>query len=192
MNEILRKILTTHPDHPCALHYLLHNDDDPAHARLGLAAARTYAKVAPDAEHAMHMTSHIFIALGMWDDVVAANEAASPDARKFGVGAPPDCSHYGTWLQYAYLQQGRLADARRMLEACRTGSAKSTGAAFGFELGLLPHGSQVRVLEGDTDVALTLQRVERGCALHLIRYDYDEAADRVSRPPQIERRAPHA
>jgi tetratricopeptide (TPR) repeat protein len=80
----------------------------------------------------MHMTSHIFVALGLWDDVVAANEAADPDARKFGVGAPPSCSHYGTWLQYAYLQQGRLAEARRMMEACRANAGKSSSDAFGF------------------------------------------------------------
>jgi hypothetical protein len=53
--------------------------------------------------------------------------------------------------------------------------------AFGFELDHLPHGPQVRVVEGATDAALTLQRIEGGCALHLIRYDYDDAADRV--PP---------
>jgi tetratricopeptide (TPR) repeat protein len=129
---IAGRVLRDHPEHPGALHYLIHAYDDPAHANQGLAAARRYGKVAPGAEHAMHMTSHIFIALGLWDDVVAANEAADPAARKFGIGAAPSCGHYGIWLQYAYLQQGRLAEARRMLEACRVASAKSADDAFGF------------------------------------------------------------
>ena len=129
---IAERVLRDHPQHPGALHYLIHAYDDPAHARRGLAAAQAYAKVAPDASHAQHMTSHIFIALGMWDDVVAANEVAVPDARKFGAGAPPACGHYGQWLQYAYMQQGRLEDARRMTEACRAGSVDSPDLAFGF------------------------------------------------------------
>src|SRR5205823_11302529 len=61
-------------------------------------------------------------------------------------------------------------------------SAGSTPAdAFAFDLGLLPYPPQVRLVEGRADLALTLQRVERGCALHFIRYDYDEVADRVPR-----------
>jgi tetratricopeptide (TPR) repeat protein len=129
---IAGRVLRDHPEHPGALHYLIHAYDDPAHARQGLAAARSYGKVAPGAEHAMHMTSHIFIALGLWDDVVAANEAADPDARKFGKGAAPSCGHYGIWLQYAYLQQGRLAEARRMMEACHANRGQSADDAFGF------------------------------------------------------------
>ena len=58
------------------LHYLIHSYDDPIHAPLGVRAARLYGAVAPNAGHALHMTSHIFVALGMWDDVIAANERA--------------------------------------------------------------------------------------------------------------------
>jgi tetratricopeptide (TPR) repeat protein len=129
---IAERVLAAYPTHPGALHYVIHAYDDPAHAKRALPAARAYGQVAPDAPHAMHMTSHIFIALGMWDDVVAANEAASPDARKFGVGAPPACYHAGIWLQYAYLQQGRLTDARRMVEACRDAAVRTPRAAAGF------------------------------------------------------------
>jgi hypothetical protein len=62
--------------HPGALHYLIHAYDDPMHAPLGLRAARLYAKVAPGASHAQHMISHIFIALGLWDEAIKANEAS--------------------------------------------------------------------------------------------------------------------
>jgi len=57
--------------HPGALHYLIHAYDDPIHAPLGLRAARLYGSVAPAASHAQHMPSHIFFALGMWDDAIS-------------------------------------------------------------------------------------------------------------------------
>ena len=72
-NEVFRR----HPDHPGASHYVIHSTDDPAHATMGLDAARALAKSSPAAEHAQHMTSHIFMALGMWDDLVIANERAT-------------------------------------------------------------------------------------------------------------------
>ena len=97
--------------HPGAAHYVIHAFDDPIHAPLGLRAARAYSKIAPDAAHAQHMTTHIFVALGMWDDVVSQNVIASGhdhDAWRPG--------HYTAWLGYGMLQQGRLADARKHLE----------------------------------------------------------------------------
>ncbi|HYK11615.1 MAG TPA: hypothetical protein VEV39_12525 [Gemmatimonadales bacterium] len=127
--------LRAHPQHPGALHYVIHAYDDPAHAQLALEAARNYSKVAPSAAHAQHMTSHIFVALGMWDDVVAANEAALRTTDSGAGGATttaPNCRHYAVWLQYAYLQQGRLADAERMMDACRAASTGSPDAASGY------------------------------------------------------------
>jgi NADP-dependent 3-hydroxy acid dehydrogenase YdfG len=107
--SIAAKVMREHPQHPGALHYVIHAYDDPAHAKLGLDAARRYSKVAPTAAHAQHMTSHIFIALGMWDDVVAANEVAirTVETARGAVTGPP-CGHPALWLHYAYLQQGRL------------------------------------------------------------------------------------
>jgi hypothetical protein len=133
--KIADGIARTHPTHPGALHYIIHAYDDPAHASQGLAAARAYSRVAPDASHAQHMTSHIFVALGMWDDVVAANEAAiGTVARTHDTSTAPAaaCGHAGIWLHYAYLQQGRLADARRLSSVCHERSATSVGAAAGY------------------------------------------------------------
>ena len=73
---IAKGILEENPDHPGALHYLIHAYDDPNHAKLALQAADAYAVVAPDASHALHMPSHIYVALGMWDKVVSSNENA--------------------------------------------------------------------------------------------------------------------
>jgi hypothetical protein len=119
---VLEEVFPQHPRHPGVVHYLIHCYDDPIHAPLGLRPARIYAQIAPDAGHAQHMTSHIFLALGMWDDVVKANETAIAvvnrqlaAAGKLGLF----CGHYPYWLEYGYLQQGRVSDARRVLEACR-------------------------------------------------------------------------
>src|SRR5258708_5524860 len=73
---ILEPLFYRYPQHPGIAHYLIHACDDPVHASLALPAARAYSKIAPDAGHAQHMCSHIFLALGMWDDVVRANETA--------------------------------------------------------------------------------------------------------------------
>jgi len=97
--------------HPGALHYLVHAYDDPVHAPLGLRAARLYGKVAPAASHAQHMPSHIFFALGMWDDAIEANIASLATARSQGHGG----YHALEWLAYAWLQQGNRDEAAKLL-----------------------------------------------------------------------------
>ncbi len=105
-------VYETNPRHPGALHYLVHAYDDPVHAPLGLRAARRYGKVAPAASHAQHMPSHIFFALGMWDDAIEANVAALATARSQGAGG----YHALEWLAYAYLQQGKREEAAKLLK----------------------------------------------------------------------------
>jgi len=109
---ILEPLFPTHSDHPGVLHYLIHAYDDPVHAPLGLRAARLYAKVASSAPHALHMPSHIFLQLGMWDDAARSNEQAYALSKDWN---EPDL-HSLSWLQYVYLQQHRYADARRLLD----------------------------------------------------------------------------
>lgn len=106
-------VLRAHPRHPGALHYKIHAVDDPQNAARGLAAAATYAQVASRAGHALHMTSHIFIALGRWDDVVRANlQAAATSPGVFGHG-----TH---WLAYGLVQQGRPREARGWVDSMLT------------------------------------------------------------------------
>lgn len=117
--RIAEEVFKSNPDHPGAAHYVIHSYDDPGNAARGLEAARAYSKIAPGAAHAQHMTTHIFLALGMWDDVVSQNEIASGhdhDAWRPG--------HYTQWLNYAYLQQGRYADALHMLERMKAPSTR--------------------------------------------------------------------
>ena len=130
---VAQQVFERNPDHPGAAHYLIHSFDDPTHAPLGLKAARAYSRIAPDAAHAQHMTSHIFVALGMWDDVVAANEQAMRVTERQMGRSPVGCRHYNEWLEYGYLQQGRLKDAARLLEECRADVERQRGAAGSLE-----------------------------------------------------------
>jgi len=119
---LLEDAWVNHHEHPGLLHYLIHCYDDPSHAPLGLRAARLYAIIAPDAGHAQHMTSHIFLALGMWPETVGANIAAIADVdrvRKSQGKGPAGCGHYPSWLEYAYLQLGQMDKAARTLGLCR-------------------------------------------------------------------------
>jgi tetratricopeptide (TPR) repeat protein len=134
--KIARQILVSNPIHPGALHYLIHSDDHPEYAAQALAAARDYAKVASYAGHALHMPSHIYLALGMWPDVVRTNEIswqASVD-RKNKKKLPNDELDYHShwWLSYGYLQQGRFKDAEKIVnsQARLTNELASPDARF--------------------------------------------------------------
>jgi len=109
---LAQPVFERNPDHPGAAHYLIHAFDDPLHAVLGLPAAHAYSRIAPDAAHAQHMTTHIFLARGMWDLVESQNTIAV--ARTSRVPG-----HYTLWEFYAVLQQGRFQDALALLERAR-------------------------------------------------------------------------
>ena len=112
-------ILRENPRHPGALHYLIHANDDPSHAKSALFAANAYSVVAPDAAHALHMPTHIYVALGMWDEVIRLNVESwqASVRRKEEKNLSNDALGYHSfhWLEYGYLQKGRVEDARQML-----------------------------------------------------------------------------
>jgi tetratricopeptide (TPR) repeat protein len=119
---VLMPLFYQFPHHPGIAHYLIHSCDDPIHAPIALPAARAYSEIAPDAAHAQHMTSHIFLALGMWDDVVRANEAATHvvnQQRAFSAKTSSRCGHYNYWLEYGYLEAGHIDKAKQILADCR-------------------------------------------------------------------------
>jgi tetratricopeptide (TPR) repeat protein len=120
---ILEEVFAKQPKHPGAAHYLIHSYDDQIHAPLGLRAAREYNKIAPSASHAQHMVSHIYTSLGMWDEVVVANENAvrvSEDSmRRAGKPIANRSKHALSWQQYALLQQGRHDEALETMRVMR-------------------------------------------------------------------------
>jgi tetratricopeptide (TPR) repeat protein len=129
---LLEEVYPENRSHPGVLHYLIHSYDDPAHAPLGLRAARLYGAVAPDAGHALHMTSHIFLAAGMWDEVVSANRNAMAvvDRQRSAAGrAPVECGHYAEWLTYAEYQRGRSGDGNAQVALCRRDALAELAAA---------------------------------------------------------------
>lgn len=119
--KVVQSILKENPDHPGALHYLIHSYDDPGHAHLAKTAADRYAEVAPDAAHALHMPSHIYVALGLWDEVVRSNIASwnASVARKEKLGLNQDAVSYHAlhWMLYGYLQQQNHAMADSIMLA---------------------------------------------------------------------------
>jgi tetratricopeptide (TPR) repeat protein len=102
--SVLEPLWRENPDHPGLAHYLIHAYDNPELASRGVSAARAYSKIAPSAPHALHMPSHIFTRLGMWQDSITSNIAAKAAAHQAGdVGEE---LHAMDYLVYAYLQTG--------------------------------------------------------------------------------------
>ena len=114
---ILNPLFRRFPEHPGLAHYIIHADDSPQLAALGLDAARRYARIAPSAPHAQHMPSHIFVRLGLWDETIAANQrsldAGIEYARAQGRSVAPEQFHALDYMVYGYLQEGRDSAARR-------------------------------------------------------------------------------
>ena len=124
---ILEPLFTKQPDHPGLAHYVIHTFDSPKLASQGLQAARRYASIAPAAPHALHMPSHIFTRLGYWDESIETNRrsaAAEPDSNA--------AVHPNDYMVYAYLQQGRDADAWTVVSRTRAAADRYYGAILGY------------------------------------------------------------
>ncbi len=116
---ILEKLFAADPDHPGVAHYLIHAYDKPQLAELGIPAARRYAQVAPAAPHALHMPSHIFARVGLWQDDINSNLASVAATRKtaaMGMGGEGHQFHAMDFLFYAYMQSGRESEARALMD----------------------------------------------------------------------------
>lgn len=112
---ILEELFRKEPQHPGVAHYIIHSYDFPPLAPRALLAARAYAKIAPDSPHALHMPSHVFTRLGLWDESIAANVASTAASRR--QGNVTEELHASDYLVYAYLQSGRDAAAARLLRS---------------------------------------------------------------------------
>jgi tetratricopeptide (TPR) repeat protein len=112
--QILEPILLQQPEHPGLAHYIIHANDNPVLAQQALSAAQSYSRIAPDSPHALHMPSHIFTRLGLWDESIASNLASAASARKQDLAG--DELHALDYLVYSYLQTGRITEARKLTQ----------------------------------------------------------------------------
>jgi tetratricopeptide (TPR) repeat protein len=116
---ILEPLCRNAPDNPGPAHYLIHATDTPEFAPQGLEAARAYSRIAPDSSHALHMPSHIFVRLGLWQESISSNIAAAASAAKATQEhrSPPHYQfHALDFLNYSYLQSGQESKARQMVK----------------------------------------------------------------------------
>jgi tetratricopeptide (TPR) repeat protein len=122
---ILEKLWKKNPQHPGVAHYLIHSYDYPALAERGLAAARSYSSIAPWVPHALHMPSHIFTRLGMWEDSIAANRSSADASRAYAAMRHRDATeaeelHALDYMAYSYLQEGQDAKAKEIVDFAAT------------------------------------------------------------------------
>jgi tetratricopeptide (TPR) repeat protein len=118
---MLEKLWKQQPNHPGVAHYLIHAYDYPQLAQRGLAAAQAYDDIAPWVAHALHMPSHIFTRLGMWDESIEANRASAEASRAYAAMRRRDASeaeelHALDYMVYSYLQEARDADAKKIVD----------------------------------------------------------------------------
>src|SRR5213595_2308199 len=118
---ILEKLRKQNPNHPGVVHYLIHCYDYPALAQRGLAAARSYDSIAPWVPHALHMPSHIFTRLGMWDKSIAANRASADASRAYAAMRHRDATeaeelHALDYMAYSYLQEAQDTKAKKIVD----------------------------------------------------------------------------
>ena len=158
---ILNRVLRVEPDNPGVIHFVIHATDNPGMASLGLAAARRYAKVAPAAPHALHMPSHLFARLGLWDEDINSNLASKAAAERPAVlhTAAENRLHAMDFLQYAYLQIGdenRAAAIMHEASEIRPGDF-SSGIARYYDVMESDFPTHLALETGDWKAAMALQ-----------------------------------
>lgn len=119
--DILNALYKDQPNHPGVVHYIIHAYDSPELAEMGLEAAKKYASVAPSSAHALHMPSHIFTRLGLWDECIKSNHASVSSAQCYakqtGIKGHWDEELHGLdYLVYAYLQKGDNKSAKQQVD----------------------------------------------------------------------------
>ena len=141
---ILNSLLPVEPRHPGIAHYMIHAFDYPELAADALPAAQAYSRIAPESPHALHMPSHIFTRLGLWRDSIASNLASAESgrqlvARRHPGAASMDTLHALDYLEYAYLQIGDDAVARKVIvEAAAAKTFDDPTFAAGYALAAIP------------------------------------------------------
>ena len=122
---LLEKLWKKNPNHPGVTHYLIHSYDYPSLAERGLPAARSYGSIAPWVPHALHMPSHIFTRLGMWEESISANRSSADASRAYAAIRHRDATeaeelHALDYAVYSYLQEGEDARAKEIVDFAAT------------------------------------------------------------------------
>ena len=178
--RVLEPLFREEPNHPGVAHYLIHAYDKPDMALEGLAAARRYAQIAPAAPHALHMPAHIFARLGLWQDDIDSNvrsiEASQKEAREHMDGEGHEF-HAMDFLVYAYVQTGREADARKIVDAVRVMPRMHDMYGMGFDPRLFALSAF------PASLALELHRWSDAAQLELVSgaADYDQSLTLTAR-----------
>lgn len=133
---IAEEVFAANPNHPGAAHYLVHAYDTPTLAPLGLRAALVYGEMAPDATHALHMPSHIYVALGMWEEASNMNIRSYASAKTWGAKRNGKLNlsgaHATQWLQYSFFQEGKLQQAKAHFIEMQAATQKNPGLTVQF------------------------------------------------------------
>ena len=127
--SIAQKVFAENPKHPGAAHFIIHSFDDPEHAPLALPAANLYAKIAPAAAHALHMPSHIYVQMGMWQQMASSNieayKAAMDVNARMKLAEGREDFHTLSWLAYANLMLGKFDEAKSNIDRARQASERN-------------------------------------------------------------------
>jgi hypothetical protein len=161
---ILESLSARNPDHPGIAHYIIHSYDYPPLAEKALAVARGYASIAPKVPHALHMPSHIFTRLGLWDESIASNLAAQKASGEYAALRFPgkvfnDQLHAADYLEYAYLQTGELGLAREVIAQARAvkGVEPANDFAAAYALVAIPARYALETRDWKAAAALSLE-----------------------------------
>lgn len=202
---VLEKLFAEEPNHPGVAHYLIHTYDTPDMAKLGLPAARRYARLAPAAPHALHMPSHIFARLGLWQDDINSNLASIAATRQetaMHMGGEGHQFHAMDFLVYAYLQTGREQDAEKIIDEIRAmppmhdmygmgfdprySALSSLPAAYALELHDWNQAAELKIIEGASKISQSMTYSARAVgAAHL--GNIDEAQKDVAQLEAIQK-----
>jgi tetratricopeptide (TPR) repeat protein len=129
--SIAQKVFAENPKHPGSAHFIIHAFDDPEHAPLALTAANAYAKIAPAAAHALHMPSHIYVQLGMWQQTAASNvdayKAAMDLNTRMKLAEGREDFHTLSWLAYSHLMLGRFDEAKKDVDLAKQAADRNSG-----------------------------------------------------------------
>lgn len=172
---VLNPLFRKQPDHPGLAHYIIHACDSPDMAQMGLEAARRYADIAPSSSHAVHMPSHIFARVGLWQEDIQANLKSVALTEKSGAmymrGHELHAMHF---LLYAYLQTGQDEAAKQIVDKSKkivaaaptmddTGMLEYMGYAAAHFPALytleMRHWADAAALEPATNAPAYLQRI---------------------------------